>query len=111
VSLTLFDLLALLAVGAGAWLAWSSLRARETANAAIRDACAQRGYMFLDDTVGLTSMRPIRDGDGRLTLRRRYGFAYSDTGHNRNKGTVTMIGNKVAEVVIGEPVPARDSLH
>ncbi len=108
---SLLDLVALLAVGAGAWLAWSSLRARETANVAIRDACAQRGYMFLDDTVGLTSMRPIRDGDGRLTLRRSYNFAYSDTGHNRNKGTVTLIGDKVAEVVIGEPVPVQEWLH
>jgi len=109
VSPTPFDLLALLALAAGVWLTWTSLRAREAANAAIRAACAERAYLFLDDTVGLVSMRPIRDDRGRLSLRRVYSFEYSDTGHERRPGSVMLIGDEVVEVAIGELPPA--TLH
>jgi hypothetical protein len=58
-------------------------------------ACADEGLQFLDDTVAIRSLRLIRDDDGRLRLRRVYGFEYSDTGDNRRPGTVTLLGQRV----------------
>ncbi|HET8830873.1 MAG TPA: DUF3301 domain-containing protein, partial [Casimicrobiaceae bacterium] len=51
IAATLLVLLAL-------WLVWDTLRAREHANTAMRDACERRGYLFLDDTVSLHAARP-----------------------------------------------------
>ena len=100
-QLTVFQLLILLAFAAAAWLIWTSLRAREAGNAAIRAACEADGYFFLDDTVGLASLRPVRDDQGRLSLRRVFTFAYSDTGHNRRMGSITLVGKSVVGVDLG----------
>jgi hypothetical protein len=91
--------IAALAVLAGAgWFLWDSLKAREAANAAIRPACQAQGLLFLDDTVALDKLRPSRDSEGRLRVGRVYRFDYSDTGHNRRRGRVTMIGATVVSV-------------
>jgi hypothetical protein len=99
--MALWQLALLLAVLAGAWFLWDSLRAREAANVAMREACRSEGLQFLDDTVALTSLLPVRNDDGRLKLRRVYGFEYSDTGHNRRKGSITMLGDAVLALYIG----------
>jgi hypothetical protein len=99
--MTFVELIALLAVGGLGWLVWTSLMAREAANAAMRATCKAEGLLFLDDTVGLTSMRPVRDTEGRLRLRRVYGFEYSDTGDNRRKGSVALLGDRVIMVDVG----------
>jgi len=83
------------------WFVWDSLRVRETANAAMRAACKAEGLQFLDDTVALRSVWPARNSDGRLVLRRIYDFEYSDTGHNRRNGNITMIANDVDTLDIG----------
>ena len=77
---------------------------REAANVAIRDACKQHGLMFLDDTVGLASLRPARNDQGHAALRRVYRFEYSETGDNRKPGTITLLGSRV--LVVALPVPA-----
>ncbi len=100
------EAIALLTLGGAAWLLWDSLKAREAANLAIRGACKAQGYLLLDDTVGLESLRPARDEQGRLRLRRTYRFDYSDTGDNRQTGRVTLRGDRVVAVAIeasGEP--------
>lgn len=99
--MALWQLPLLVAVLAGAWFVWDSLKAREAANAAMREACRFEGLQFLDDTVALTSLLPMRNDEGRLKLRRVYGFEYSDTGHNRRKGSITMLGDGVQALYIG----------
>ena len=91
--------LALLA-GAG-WFLWGNLQTRESANAAIGAACKSAGLLFLNDTVGLESVWPVRNADGRLILRRVYGFEWSDTGQERRKGSVTVLGTIVSAVELG----------
>jgi hypothetical protein len=91
----------LFVLGVAGWFVWDSLKVREAANAAMRAACASDGLLFLDDTVGLQSIRPVRGDDGRMRLRRIYAFEYSDTGHNRRKGSIALIGDKVEVVDIG----------
>jgi hypothetical protein len=78
-----------------AWLIWDSLRAREAAVAASRAACDAEQYLFLDDTVAIESVRPVRDDDGSVRLRRIYGFEYSDTGNSRHKGSIVLMGARV----------------
>jgi hypothetical protein len=80
------------------WLVWDTLRAREAANAAMRAACEARGWLFLDDTVALRSMRPVRNDEGHVTLQRIYDFQYSGTGHDRRDGTITLLGADVASL-------------
>jgi hypothetical protein len=77
------------------WLIWDSLKAREAAVAEARRACGAEGFLFLDDTVAIESLRPIRDDDGQVRLRRVYAFEYSDTGNNREKGSVIVIAGRV----------------
>ena len=105
--MTLADIFAVALVAAAGWLVWDSLTARETANAAMRDACRHAGLLFLDDTVALASIRPVRDGDGRVRLRRVFSFEYSDTGRNRRQGSLTMFGDAIRALDVGPP-PAPD---
>lgn len=90
-SETFFFLLA----GAGVWFWLDCLRAREIAVRAARAACAEEGWQFLDETVATSSLRPAREGEGRLKLRRIYAFEYSDTGDNRRQGSVALLGNEI----------------
>ena len=83
---------------AGAWLWYDSLGARETAVTASRKACETDGYLFLDDTVSIRSGWPTRSDDGQVRLRRVYTFEFSDTGDNRRRGWVTMVGREVETV-------------
>jgi len=99
----LIGLLVLLSCG---WLLWSNLQAREAANGAMRSACRDEGLLFLDDTVGLASVRPVRDELGRMRMRWIYDFEYSDTGRNRRHGRVTVIGGVVAAIEIDVPKPS-----
>ena len=95
------EILGFLLLVCGGWFLWDSLKVRERANAAMRTACREEGLLFLDDTVALQSVWPVRDDDGHLTLRRIYDFEYSDTGHNRRKGNITMIDDAVATLCMG----------
>ena len=97
---------------AAAWFLWDSLKAREAANAAIRPACRAEGLLFLDDTVALQAVRPARGEGGRVRLARVYRFEYSDTGDNRRRGTVALLGNRIQYVDLGlPPRPAGAPLH
>lgn len=98
---TAFDLFGLGCLAALAWLVWDSLRAREAAVAFSRDACRARGWQLLDDTVAIESVRLARDRNGRLRLRRRYGFEYDDTGNTRARGSIVMIGAEIELLHLG----------
>jgi hypothetical protein len=90
-----FEMLAILLMASVAWLWFDSLGAREIAVEAARRACAAEGVQFLDDTVMLSSLWPRRGESGTPTLRRIYGFEFSDTGNNRLDGSVTLLGPTV----------------
>ena len=91
----LLKLMVLVFLAAAVWLWLDSLKVREIGVKAAQRACADEGLQFLDDTVAIRSLRLVRDDDGRLRLRRIYGFEYSDTGDNRRPGTVTLLGQRV----------------
>lgn len=88
-----------LAAIAALWL--DSIKVREAAVHAARVACAAEGFQLLDDTVAIASLKPVRDEQGRLKLQRAYAFEYSDTGDNRLKGSVVLIGRRVLILNVG----------
>lgn len=96
--LELLGLIVLILLG---WLWFDSLKAREAAVRAAREACEAEGLQFLDDTVGIASIKPARDGEGRLKWQRAYDFEYSDTGNNRIQGGVVMLGHRVVLLNVG----------
>ena len=98
------ELLGILVLAALAWLWLDSLKAREAAVRAAREVCAAEGLMFLDDTVAIASLKPVRDDGGRITLQRAYDFEFSDTGNNRLKGSVVMRGHRVMLLNVGPGV-------
>jgi hypothetical protein len=102
--------LAAILAAAGFWL--NGLKARDVAVSAARKACESEGLQFLDDTVSLSSLRPIRNDEGALALRRVYTFEFSDTGDNRRPGSVVLLGHQVFMLNVGpRPVPEGRALH
>ena len=101
-----FELLAIAVFGAVAWLWLDSLKAREAAVFAAREACAAEGLMLLDDTVSISMVKPARDEDGHVKLKRAYEFEFSDTGDNRRKGSVVLLGRRVVLFNVGPREPS-----
>ena len=107
-----FEIVGILALAGIAWLWFDSLKARDAAIRAARTACETEGLMLLDDTVSISSLKPARDGNGQLRLRRVYEFEYSDTGDNRCQGSVVLLGHRVLLLNVGLRLVKNDStLH
>jgi len=88
--------IALIVAGGFFWV--DSLRARERALAAGRAACQRSDLQLLDETVSGASVRLARDAEGRLKIRRVFVFEFSDTGNNRRRGSITLLGAEVQDV-------------
>ncbi|HEY4658104.1 MAG TPA: DUF3301 domain-containing protein [Gemmatimonadaceae bacterium] len=96
---------ALLIVALG-WLWYDSMRARERALTAGRQACDRDGLQFLDETVQIVKLWPARDAAGRLVLRRTYRFEFSDDGVRRRGGSVVILGAELESLQL-EPFLAQ----
>ena len=103
------EIAAVLACALAGWLVWDTMKARETANEAMRAACERSGYLFLDDTVSLVSVRLARDDEGRVRLSRVYTFQYSDTGHNRRNGSITLRASAVTALTLAPDASRTDA--
>lgn len=57
--------------------------------------------MLLDDTVSISGLKPARNEDGHIRLQRSYEFEFSDTGNNRRKGSVVLLGQRVVLFNVG----------
>ena len=91
---------ALAALALLAWLWFDSMRAREHAVAAGSRACERDQLQFLDETVECVSLRPTRDENGHIALRRVYRFEFSDNGNNRRGGSIVMMGGEVESLTM-----------
>ena len=106
------EVLSLAVLAALGWLWFDSLTARDAAMTAARRACSSEDLQFLDDTVAIASFTLARDGEGALALRRTYAFEFSDTGDNRRRGSIVMLGHRVLLLNVGLPaVPDERTLH
>lgn len=96
----ILETFSLLLLGSLTWLWMDSLKAREACIPAARRVCEAEGLLFLDETVAIASIWPARDDEGRLRLRRVYRFEYSESGNDRKKGSVTLLGQVVVAIHI-----------
>ncbi len=94
----MLEALALLLLVAGTVFWVDTLRAREAALVAGRAACERYGLMLLDDTVAVTKTGFGRNAEGRLRIARLYGFEFSDTGNNRRRGTISLLGGRTQDI-------------
>ena len=101
---------ALLFIGALAWLWRDSLAARELAVQVCRRSCESQGVQFLDDTVALASVHPVFP-HGRLALRRVYQFDFSRDGDDRECGTISLTGTHLETLYIPNRAGEADSTH
>lgn len=107
-----FEIFSLILLGLLAWLWFDSFQAREAAIKSARFACETESLQFLDETVALASLRPVRNEEGQLVLRRVYKFEFSDTGDNRRNGSTVLLGHRVVVVNIGlRLVTSNTTLH
>jgi hypothetical protein len=106
------EILGILALVLAGWFWLDSIRAGEAAVRAAREICMAEGVMLLDDTVALASLRPVRDGDGRIALQRAYRFEFSDTGDNRLPGSLVLLGHRLIMLNVGlRAAPGPRTLH
>jgi hypothetical protein len=99
------EIFSLVILAAIVWLWLDSLKAREIAVRAARAACAADELLLLDDTVAIANLKPVRDDDGHVKLQRAYNFEFSDTGDNRLKGSVVLLGHRVLMLNVGPGLP------
>ena len=106
------EIASLIIIALVAWFWSDSLRAREAGVKAVRRACEEEGLQLLDETISLFSMKPGRNDYGRRVLRRVYQFEFSDTGENRRRGSVHLLGQQVVLLNVGLRLVSDDrSLH
>ncbi|MCX7111216.1 MAG: DUF3301 domain-containing protein [Proteobacteria bacterium] len=106
------EIASLIIIALVAWFWSDSLRARETGVKAVRRACEEEGLQLLDETISLFSMKPGRNDYGRMVLRRVYQFEFSDTGENRRRGSVHLLGQQVVLLNVGLRLVSDDrTLH
>jgi hypothetical protein len=93
---SLLFVLAGIATAAALW--HSNLAARELANAAALETCANVGAQLLDGTVAFRRLRIVRTVEGRRELERTYVFEYTLDGATRRQGFVIVSGRAIASV-------------
>jgi hypothetical protein len=88
----------ILLAAAVVWFWQDSLAARESANAAAKEACNRLSLQFLDGTVAFARLALVRVDGGVLKLRRTYVFDYTATSIERRQGFVLLTGRRVESV-------------
>lgn len=83
-----------------AWFWFDSLRARELALRTGARACADINVQFLDQSVSVEQLRFGRDTRGQLTFRRVFSFDFSDSGADRRRGKIVIVGRQVQSVTL-----------
>jgi len=94
----MWEAVAIVVILLGALLWADSLRARERAVRAGREACKRYELQFLDDTVSFARLRLGRDDEGRLKLARTYTFEFTETGNTRRQGAIVMLGQDLRDI-------------
>ena len=96
-------IIAILVLFGAVWLWMNSLRARERVLFACRKSCQEMELQLLDQTVQLASMRLGRNEQGRVSIRRFYGFEFSTDGVGRNSGGAAMLGLDIEYIELDHP--------
>ena len=97
---SVFIVLLILAALMYFWL--DSMKSRENAIRAAHNACREIDVQLLDQTVSLTSIKPMRNRLGKLTFRRIYEFDFSVDGTERRQGRAVMHGKLLKQVQLDD---------
>jgi hypothetical protein len=93
--------LALVSAGIGLWL--GRARSREQALRSTKAACQGLGVELLDQAVAPRGLTLRRDASGRLRLRHRYAFEFTDDGDRRLPGWTFILGSRPESVHFSFP--------
>lgn len=94
----MWEIVMLLALGAGGAWVWSGITARERAVAAARRACERHGQQLLDETVAQVSVQLQRSASGSVLPRRTYRFEFTGDGDARRSGELAVYGGRVVDL-------------
>ena len=97
-NLTLGDLFWWFLIGLAGYLWWHGRGLKDGALVAVRRYCDQEGLQLLDESLVLRGLKPGRDDQGMLCLKRRYRFEFSSTGDERYQGDVVMTGRRIRQI-------------
>jgi hypothetical protein len=101
-------MLALVLLLAALALWQNALKARDQARAIGHELCARTRVQLLDQSVSLAGVGFARSAQGYLCLRRSYRFEVSLDGHDRHRGSLTMLDGRLLAwslpVVDSQPV-------
>ncbi|MEJ2044584.1 MAG: DUF3301 domain-containing protein [Reinekea sp.] len=97
-NLMLSDLvwLSALIILAALWWHGQGVKARAVAHA--RLYCEQHDLQWLDESMVIRRLWPVRSRSGSLVLQRTYFFEFSSTGEYRYRGAVIMEGYNLKSV-------------
>lgn len=96
------EALLLICLGGMGWFWWDSLRKRELALLAARNACERAGVQLLDETVAVRKLTLRRDASQQARFYREYAFEYSRVGDDREVGRIYLLGERVLGVQLLE---------
>lgn len=88
--------LLLIALLVGYW--YNAMRVTEMARHAGRQACAQVGVTFLDDSVIMNKLRLRRNAWGQIRLYREFCFEFTSDGSRRHRGRIVILGKQLQDV-------------
>ena len=60
--------------------------------------CQRQKVQFLDQTVALSRLKPVRLNTGSLGWQRHYRFEFTDDGARRDTGHLTLDGHRITFV-------------
>lgn len=98
ISLIVLTLIALLL-----WIWYDSAKSREQAISICQQACKQRGWQLLDDTVACYSSKLCRLESGWLGFIRRYRFDYVDHFEKRQQHELRLLNADNFDIELPEP--------
>ncbi len=78
------------------WFWLDSMRLKEYARRRAASLCRSNNVQFLDDTVHLTSLKPVFNPRG-MQLQYRYGFEFANDESYRYSGYILIRGKRVVE--------------
>lgn len=93
-------LLLVVILSAITWYWWDTMRCKEIARTAGKNACRNAQVQFLDDTVALKKLWLRRADNGRLQLCRIFFFEFASDGAYRYQGRIVLTGKQVREVAM-----------
>lgn len=106
----MWEILLALALAVGGWLWMENQGVRDRAILIAKDFCKRQNVQFLDEAMSPVKWRLRRNTRGQMVIERTYRFEFSDTGDNRLKGTIIMLGKELDTMHL-QPYRLTTELH